>query len=90
MNKNDHRNSIRNVSSTELTTVVNIATVQQLIIGLSYCITEEFPAVNCPQKPVNTETSYYSNYIFLTHVSAFELFMYVYSYCNALSARFSL
>jgi len=29
-------------------------------------------------------------FIFLTHVSVFELFMYVYSYCNALSARFSL
>jgi len=26
----------------------------------------------------------------LTHVSVFEQFMYVYSYCNALSARFSL
>ena len=30
------------------------------------------------------------NFIFLTHVSVFELLMYVYSYCNALSARFLL
>jgi len=30
------------------------------------------------------------NFNFLTHVSVFELFMYVYSYCNALLARFSL
>jgi len=28
------------------------------------------------------------HFIFLTHVYMFELFMYVYSYCNALSARF--
>ena len=27
-------------------------------------------------------------FYFLTHVLMFELFMYVYSYCNALSARF--
>ena len=28
------------------------------------------------------------NFIFLTHVLMFELFMYVYHYCNALSSRF--
>ena len=37
---------------------------------------------------VKTVSSEDLNFIFLTHVLMFELFMYVYS-CNALSARFS-
>jgi len=35
-----------------------------------------------------TASSENLNFIFLTHVITFELFMYVFSYCNALSARF--
>ena len=37
---------------------------------------------------VLTVSSENLNFIFLTHVLMFELFMYVYSYCHALSARF--
>ena len=43
---------------------------------------------NLPQSVRSADSLKNLNFIFLTHVLMFELFMYVY-FCNALSARFS-